>query len=173
MAKKNQAEDAQGYSRKFLEYSRAIKPRTKLNPNDIDELKRRFVNYCEQTQEYDMHYLNRTCYKALGLTKEQMTAYTTTKYNENPERGDLLQEILDFLASYRENAIASGLLPPIPGIFMQKNYDGMKDTTDINMSRDTTEVRDLKVIAARYKDIIDVEFKEKRRIPQNTGGRNK
>lgn len=172
MAKKNQnTEPAEGYSKKFLEYSRAIKPKFKINPNDVDEMKRRFVNYCNKTEEYDMHFLNRSCYKALGLSSDQIKAYTGLKYTDNPERGDFLNEVLDFLASYRENAIAAGLLSPIPGIFMQKNYDNMKDVQEVSVSRATEDIQDIKAIAARYQDVIDVEFKakERKKIPVKTG----
>ena len=43
------------FTEKFDMYMMAIKPRTKLNPNDVDELKRRFINYRKKTIEYGMN----------------------------------------------------------------------------------------------------------------------
>lgn len=161
--KKQMPED---FTQKFDEYMLAIKPRTKLNPNDVDELKRRFNNYRKKTIEYGMEYANINAYNALGLSSEQIKSYTGARYADNPERGDFLRGVLYFLGSYREQAIMKGYMPQIPGIFAQKNYDGMRDVAEVQHTHISEAPRDMKSIAARYQDVIDVEFqpKEKKQI---------
>lgn len=170
--KKQNKKIPEDFTEKFDEYMMSIKPRTRLDPNDVDELKRRFINYRKRTIEYQMEYANINCYKALGLSSEQVKAYTGVKYGENPERGDFLRGVLDYLGAYREQTIMKGYVSPIPGIFAQKNYDGMKDVQEVQHTRGVAvETRDLKAIEARYKDVIDVEFTpvEKKKIPAKTG----
>lgn len=149
------------FTQKFDEYMVAIKPRTQLNPNDVDELKRRFNNYRKKTIEYGMEYANINAYNALGLSSEQIKSYTGARYADNPERGDFLRGVLYFLGSYREQAIMKGYMPQIPGIFAQKNYDNMRDVQEVQHTHVSETPRDIKSIAARYQDVIDVEFKPK------------
>lgn len=159
------------FTEKFDSYMMSIKPRTKLDPNDVDEMKRRFINYRKKTLEYGMEFANINCYKALGLSGDQVKAYTGVRYADNPARGEFLRGVLDYLGAYREQAIMKGYMPPIPGIFAQKNYDGMKDIQEVQHTRITEETRDLKALEARYADVIDVEFSpiEKKKLPAKAG----
>lgn len=169
--KKKNPDMPDDFTEKFDMYMMSIKPRTKLNPDDVDEMKRRFINYRKKTIEYGMEYANINCYKALGLSSDQVKAYTGVKYADNPARGDFLRSVLDYLGAYREQAIMKGYMPQIPGIFAQKNYDGMKDIAEVQHTSIQEEARDIKSIAARYQDVIDVEFtpKEKKKIPAKAG----
>lgn len=162
MSKQTSKKMPDDFTEKFDMYMMAIKPRTKLNPNDVDELKRRFINYRKKTIEYGMEFANINAYKALGLSAEQIKSYTGPRYSDNPERGDFLRGVLDYLGAYREQAIMKGYAPQIPGIFAQKNYDGMRDVAEVQHTHISETPRDLKSIAARYQDVIDVEFTPKK-----------
>lgn len=159
------------FTEKFDTYMMSIKPRTKLDPNDVDEMKRRFINYRKRTLEFGMEFANINCYKALGLTSEQIKAYTGVRYSDNPARGDFLRGVLDYLGAYREQAIMKGYMQPISGIFFQKNYDGMKDVQEVQHTKIQEDTRDIKALEARYADVIDVEFSpvEKKKIPARAG----
>jgi hypothetical protein len=149
---------------RFTNYMAAITPRTKLNTNDVEEMRNRFANYINCTRAYKMDFGNLNCYFALGLSKDQIRNYTGAKYSENPERGEFLKGMLAYMGAFREQAISKGYIAPIPGIFAQKNYDGMKDVQEVQVTSTLEDVRDIKSIASRYQDVVDVEFEHHRQI---------
>lgn len=161
---KPKEEMPEDFIERFTSYMAEITPRTKLNTNDVDEMRRRFTNYINATRAYDMDFGNINCYFALGLSKDQIRTYTGAKYSENPERGEFLKGMLSYLGAFREQAISKGYIAPIPGIFAQKNYDGMKDVQEVQVTSIMDEVRDIKSIASRYEDVIDVEFERHKQI---------
>ena len=148
----------------YVKFNALITPRTKLNTNDVEEMRRRWLNYVNLSDQYNIPLGNKNAQTALGLSWQQINDYCSIRYNDNPERGDFLMYVMNVLGGYREQAVMKGELPAIPTIFAQKNYDGMKDVQDIQVSHTTSEIRDIKSIAERYTDIVDVEFEHHKQI---------
>ena len=107
---------------------------------------------------------NISAYQALGLSAQQIKAFTGDQYSDNPERGDFLMYVMNMLGSAREIGVMKGYLPPIPTIFAQKNYDGMKDVQEVEVRHEQVDIRDIKSIAERYTDVVDVEFEHHKQL---------
>ena len=162
--KKELVEKPEDFAERFNRYMEVITPRTKINSNDVAEMRRRFVNYRNATEAYGMEYGNQTAYYAIGLSENQVRQYTGQKYNDNPERGDFLRNMKFYLAAYREQSMAKGYMNPVNGIFWQKNYDGLRDVQEVQIASPEIEVRDIKSIASRYQDVVDVEFERHKQL---------
>lgn len=68
----------------------------------------------------------------LGLNRE--TLYTSANNPRLYEYSDVLKYAINTCQSYQESAVLSGDIPSVPFIFLSKNYFGLKDTTEVNLS---------------------------------------
>lgn len=164
MAKKPEpAERPEGFTEEFINFWNAITPKTKINMNDVEEMRRRFANYINAVKFYGMEFDNPTAYFAIGLTPDQVSRYTNQRYAENPERGDFLRGVRSLMAGWRTQNIAKGYIDPKAGMFWQQNFDGLQAVSKVEIAErnDNDEIRDIKQIASRYQDVIDVEFTKK------------
>ena len=152
------------FNDRWYPYMASIKPKYKLNTNDVDEMKRRWKNFLMQTHKFGMELTNSAFYTAMGLGESTIKSYVNERYNDNPERGDAIAEMLNYLRAYREQTIMKGYTPAVPGIFAQKNFDGMRDVQEVVTHTDRVQTRDVKEIAARYMDVVDVEFERRKQI---------
>jgi hypothetical protein len=154
------------YMERYNAWVDQITPQTDINTNDIDEMRRRFANYLNATKAYRMVPSDQAMYYALDLTPEQIRRFTGVKYSEDPERGRMLRKMKAYHSMFREQCIAKGYMPANVGMFWQKNYDGLRDVQEVQVAPIEDDVRDVKAIAARYINVIDVPFtpKEKKKI---------
>ena len=88
------------------------------------------MHYLETCAKYDMKIGNQAAYAAIGIDKgiawEWVNRCTT-----NPARTDFIKKVQKVCALYREGLMQDGKVNPVTGIFWQKNYDGMKDQTEM------------------------------------------
>lgn len=120
-----------GYNRRKISFLQNLAPRGVLDPNDVDEMERRFARYQQLCSEYDMKPSNQSCYYAIGISKDQVYHWTTDKKNNNLRRSEFVEKIKAWCAMYREEMMLDGRINPVTGIFWQKNYDGFRDQQEV------------------------------------------
>ena len=68
----------------------------------------------------------------LGLNRESL--YNIANNPRIYEYSNILKYAINTCQSYQEGAVLSGDIPSVPFIFLSKNYFGLKDTTEVNVS---------------------------------------
>lgn len=119
----------EGYNTRMIQFTMELMPTEKLDYNDVEEMKRRFMHYLDTCAKYDMKIGNQAAYAAIGIDKG--TAWDwANRCTTNPARADFIKKVQRFCALYREGLMQDGKVNPVTGIFWQKNYDGMRDQTE-------------------------------------------
>ncbi len=120
-------------------------------------MERRFMHYLETCAKYDMKIGNQAAYAAIGIDKgiawEWVNRCTT-----NPARTDFIKKVQKVCALYREGLMQDGKVNPVTGIFWQKNYDGMKDQTEMVLTPNNPlgDSADTEALARKYLDNADI-----------------
>lgn len=147
----------EGYNSRMIQFTMEIMPTEKLDYNDIEEMERRFMHYLETCAKYDMKIGNQAAYAAIGIDKgiawEWVNRCTT-----NPARTDFIKKVQKVCALYREGLMQDGKVNPVTGIFWQKNYDGMKDQTEMVLTPNNPlgDTVDTEALAKKYLDNADI-----------------
>lgn len=129
----------------------AILPTEPLDRNDVEEMERRFARYLELCAQWDMKVGNQAAYAAIGIGKDD--AYEWSNRNlGNPARTAFIKKVQKVCAMYREGLMEDGKVNPVTGIFWQKNYDGMKDQTEMVLTPNNPlgEQKDMKALEQKY-----------------------
>lgn len=128
-----------------------------VNTKDVEDMRMRFYQYLMLCDACNMKIGNMNAYSAMGIVKQQATAWRNGGLGYSPERKRLIEEVDSVCAGYREQLIADGQVNPITGIFWQKNYDGLRDVQshEVGPIDPLGEKRSAREIAEQYKDIID------------------
>ena len=121
------------------------------NTKDINDLLSRFEAYVNMCIEYDRPIMNQQAYLSMGVSKQLIYAWECGKAG-TPEHQRLAQFVQQVCACYREEAMATGAIDRVVGIFWQKNFDGYKDFSEvqINPIEDDTTQATAEEIARRY-----------------------
>lgn len=90
-------------------------------------------------------------YMAIGITKEQAWEWENV-VKGNPARSDFIKKVRQFCGVFREGLMQDGKVNPVTGIFWQKNYDGMKDQTEMVLTPNNPlgEQKDMKALEQKY-----------------------
>lgn len=73
---------------------------------------------------------NMAAYAAIGIDKD--IAFTWKNQTvSNPERANFIKKVQKICALYREGLMEDGKVNPVTGIFWQKNYDGLRDQSEV------------------------------------------
>ena len=139
--KDNNPDLPMGYNTKRIAFMQEILPTEPLDPNDVEEMERRFRRYLELCAEWDMKIGNQAAYAAIGITKDHVYEWTVRRQT-NPKRTDFIKRVQQFCAMYREGLMEDGKVNPVTGIFWQKNYDGMKDQQEVVLTPNTSPLGD-------------------------------
>lgn len=124
------AEMPEGYNTKRILFMQAILPDKPPDKNDIPEMERRFARYLQLCAEWDMKVGNMAAYAAIGIDKD--IAFTWKNQTvSNPERANFIKKVQKICALYREGLMEDGKVNPVTGIFWQKNYDGLRDQSEV------------------------------------------
>lgn len=88
-----------------------------------------------------------------GIAWEWVNRCTT-----NPARTDFIKKVQKVCALYREGLMQDGKVNPVTGIFWQKNYDGMKDQTEMVLTPNNPlgDSADTEALARKYLDNADI-----------------
>ncbi len=119
----------EGYNTRMIQFTMELMPTEKLDYNDVEEMKRRFMHYLDTCAKYDMKIGNQAAYAAIGIDKGIAWDWAN-RCTTNPARTDFIKNVQQFCALYREGLMQDGKVNPVTGIFWQKNYDGMRDQTE-------------------------------------------
>ena len=147
----------QGYNTRRIAFMQAILPTESLDNDDVEEMERRFIRYLDLCAQWDMKIGNQAAYAAIGIDKgiawEWVNRCTT-----NPARTDFIKKVQKVCALYREGLMQDGKVNPVTGIFWQKNYDGMKDQTEMVLTPNNPlgDSADTEALARKYLDNADI-----------------
>lgn len=141
----------EGYNAKVTAFMMEIMPKEPLDTQDVPEMERRFLNYVQKCSEWDMKVGNQAAYMAIGITKEQAWEWENV-VKGNPARSDFIKKVRQFCGVFREGLMQDGKVNPVTGIFWQKNYDGMKDQTEMVLTPNNPlgEQKDMKALEQKY-----------------------
>lgn len=98
-------------------------------------------------------------YLALGITKATSSWWSTSGLNS--EVVAMIDKAKNIIATMDSELASTGTLQPVVWIFRAKNFYGMRDQIDINANASTSLEDEHKLVEEKYKDIIDVDVKEK------------
>ena len=169
----------EGYNAKVTAFMMEIMPKEPLDTQDVAEMERRFMNYVQKCSEWDMKVGNQAAYMAIGITKEQAWEWENV-VKGNPARSDFVKKVRQFCGVFREGLMQDGKVNPVTGIFWQKNYDGMKDQTEMVLTPNNPlgEQKDMKALEQKYlesaydgSEVAEGTFAEIAESPEGAEGR--
>ena len=126
------------------------------NPNDIEDLKSRFIQYLKLCAKNDMKVGNLAAYCAMGITKDQVYVWEHGT-SRGSEHTAFIKFVKSVIAAYRESAVAEGKINPVVGIFWQKSFDGLNEMAEYEASNQlegVTEHMTAEQIADKYQDLL-------------------
>jgi len=141
--------------------------RAPVDMHNPDAVKQAIVNYLLDCESSGKRPGNMGLYRALDLTRQDVNNILTgkSKSKASPACIDILKKAVQMLAEYREQLGAQGKLNPVTMIFWQKNYDGLQDQTQIEVTAATGPAASLtpeEVARQIERDIpIEGEYQEK------------
>ena len=131
-----------------------------------EEVKQAIYDYLVDCETAGKRPGNMGLYRALNLTRQEVNAVLTgrLKSKVSPACIDILKKSIQLLGEYREQLGAQGKLNPVTMIFWQKNYDGLEDSTRLELAPaagPTAQRTPEEIRRAIEADIpIDTEYKE-------------
>lgn len=99
------------------------------NKKDVDDLYRRFGNYLAYCAENGVLPGSMNCYYAIGITREDIYAWSSGKSDEAHRR--FANDVKAFFASIHEQGATNGVMNPIFAMWLQKAHDGMVEASKI------------------------------------------
>ena len=126
------------------------------DPNNIDDLKARFIQYLQVCAKNDMKLGNLAAYCAMGITKDQVYQWEHGS-TRGAEYKAFIRFVKSVIAAYRETAISEGKINPVIGIFWQKSFDGLNEMAEYEASNQlegVTEHMDAEQIAEKYQGLL-------------------
>ena len=107
-----------------------------VNLADPEAVKQRIEEYFAQCAMDGLRPGNLGMYSALGLTKQDVNnALHERSHRLRPEVIDLIKKGMLAMSTYREMLANHGKLNPINYIFQSKNFDGLSDQTQLQVTR--------------------------------------
>lgn len=142
----------------------------KAAPPDLhnpEEVKQAIENYFFSCQKNGIRPGNLGLYAALGITKQDYHDVVNgrNKSKVSPDCIDLLKKANRAMGAYREGLALKGKLNPVTYIFMGKNYDGLQDQTQIEVTAQPGQAASMtpeEIARQIEKDIpIEADYTEK------------
>lgn len=139
--------------------------------NDIDlhnpeSVQAAIIGYFEQCQRNGLRPGNLGLYAALGMSKQDYSDVVRgrNKGKASPASVDLMKKAVRAIGAFREGLALEGKINPVTYIFMGKNYDGLADQTQIEVTASSGPAARLnpeEIARQIEKDIpIDTDYKE-------------
>lgn len=133
---------------------------------NVDEVNETVYNYFKSCDRNGVRPSNLGLYAAIGLSKQEVHNIVSgrDKNKVSPAVCDLLKKCKRILSTYRESLVMAGKVNPVTAIFWAKNFDGMEDSTRIEVSADSNQRANLtpeQIARQIEQDIpIDSDYKE-------------
>lgn len=106
-----------------------------VNKNDLGELEARLARYLRYCQYNDLRITNQACYMAIGITKDDVYDWEHGRGRYlDPRYSDFIKKVKQICATSREVMMSDGKLNPITGIWWQKQYEGMREQTELTIA---------------------------------------
>jgi hypothetical protein len=134
--------------------------------HNAEEVRQAIRAYFQSCDRHGVRPANLGLYAALGLSKQDVSNILTgkSKSKVSPECIDLLKKCKQVLSTYRESLAMTGKLNPVTAIFWAKNYDGMSDVQQIEVTAqpgNTAQLTPEEIARQIEQDIpIDADYKE-------------
>lgn len=131
-----------------------------------EEVKQAIIDYFQSCDRHGVRPANLGLYAALGMSKQDVSDVLrgANKSKVSPECIDIIKKVKRVLSTYRESLAMTGKLNPVTAIFWAKNYDGMTDTQQIEVTAQPGQAAQLtpEEIARQIEaDIpIDADYRE-------------
>ena len=107
--------------------------------NNPEEVYTAIAEYFRSCVERGLRPGNMGLYARLGKSRQEINNIIHGRTKINPAASDIIKKALSTLSQMREQYGATGKLNPVTLIFWQKNYDGLTDVQQIEVSaRDTS-----------------------------------
>lgn len=125
-------EELRELTRHALELFEATPP----DLHNAEEVRQAITEYFRSCDRHGVRPANLGLYAALGLSKQEVSTILNgrDKNKVSPEVCDLLKKSKRILSTYRESLAMTGKLNPVTAIFWAKNYDGMTDVQQIEVT---------------------------------------
>lgn len=110
--------------------------RKPIDLHNPQEVKQAIINYFIDCEKSGKRPGNMGLYRALDLTRQDVNDALRGKNKSkvSPACIDTIKKALSLLSEYREQLGAQGKLNPVTMIFWQKNFDGMTDAQQIQVT---------------------------------------
>lgn len=102
--------------------------------NDPVQVQAAVAGYFKSCIDRGLRPGNMGLYARLGKSRQDINNYVHGRVKINPAALDILKKALETLSQLREQYGATGKLNPVTLIFWQKNYDGLTDVQQIEVS---------------------------------------
>ena len=154
------------YNANAVSFIMAITPTEPLDLNDVGEMERRFENYIRLCSEYGKKVSNQAAYLAIGINKDQARDFANG-VSANPERSHFIKKVQQICGVYREQLMSDGKINPVTGIFWQKNYDGLRDQTELAVApvNPLGDGKSAEELAKKYADDAYIDAEEQKALP--------
>ena len=102
-----------------------------------EAVKQRVQSYFDQCSALGLRPGNMGLYASLGLSRQDVSDILAgrNKSKVSPACIDILQKAKQAMSVYREQLGSAGKINPVTLIFWQKNFDGLTDAQQIEISR--------------------------------------
>lgn len=104
-----------------------------IDISDVKAIETRAYEYLCFCAENNRPVTNRGLYLALGVTKSTVDNWAK-KTESDPELAHCATKILSICSAYREMSAAENKLNPVLTIWWQKNYDGMSNKQEVQLT---------------------------------------
>lgn len=96
---------------------------------------------------------------ACGVHRGTLWEWESGGKGSTPRRADFLKKAKEFMASYDAEIVANNKMPPVAYIFRAKNYYGMKDQVEYNITpkQQIDDVAPVEEIAKRIEGAVVIE----------------
>ena len=131
-----------------------------------EEVRNAIVNYFTSCQRNHTRPGNLGLYAALGMSRQDYNDVIRGKNKSkvSPDCIDILKKAVIAIGQYREGLALEGKINPVTYIFMGKNYDGLQDQTQIEVTAQPGPAASMtpeEIARQIEKDIpIDAEYTE-------------
>jgi hypothetical protein len=155
-------EELREFTRHALELFEATPP----DLHNADEVRQAIENYFQSCIKRGVRPGNLGLYAALGITKQDYYDVVNgrNKSKVSPDCIDMLKKAAIAIGQYREGLALEGKINPVTYIFMGKNYDGLQDQTQIEVTAQPGPAASMtpeEIARQIEKDIpIDAEYTE-------------
>lgn len=125
-------EELREFTRHALELFEATPP----DLHNAEEVRQAITNYFMSCDRHGVRPANLGLYAALGMTKQDVSDVIrgANKGKVSPECIDIIKKAKLTLSTYRESLAMSGKVNPVTAIFWSKNFDGMSDVQQIEVT---------------------------------------